>query len=57
MRIKIDSIPPVEMNVCRSIMVRRGLLDELMVKYTGKDALVTSGSEMGASRFGNVTTA
>jgi len=48
MKIKSDSIPPVEMNVCSFIMERIPRLDELMLKYTKNEAIVTSGSEKGA---------
>jgi len=48
MRIKLDSIPPVELNLCKSILARRILLDKLMMKYTGEDAIITSGSELKA---------
>lgn len=48
MRIKPDSIPPVEMNVCSFIMARIPRLDKLMEKYTRDEAIITSGSESGA---------
>ncbi len=48
MRIKVDSDPPVELNICNSLKVRLGLLDNLMEKFTNEDSLITSGSEPGA---------
>ena len=48
MRVKPDSIPPVELELCNSLKVRLGLLDNLMRKFTNADSMITSGSEPGA---------
>lgn len=48
MRVKPNSDPPVELMLCNSIKVRLGLLDNLMMKFTNKDSMITSGSELSA---------
>ncbi len=48
MRIKPDSTPPVEMNICSFIRDRMDRLDELMMKYTNDEVIITSGSEKDA---------